>query len=229
MNINASVSGFLAFASAILLAACAGQSQTYSPTNGAPVTMPKGTMTGGASVGDANALAQLVVEGNNSAMAGFDRVNGDMTQMQATDNQELQNSQQALAQLEQLSNQQGSGQITLFFATGSIELNQEQQQRLIGFLDYLSRDNRGRTVILVSVGSASAVGPASINRQLSIGRSQAPLAMINQYLVNTPHNFYKVSAVGDMYAPKNVSLAVDQRYQNVRIIAAYSNPQAGGS
>jgi outer membrane protein OmpA-like peptidoglycan-associated protein len=212
-----------------LLAACAGQPETYTPTNGAPVTMPKGTITGGASVGDANALAQLVVEGNNSAMTKFDQVNGDMSKMQATDNQELQNSQQALTELEQLSNQQGSGQITLFFATGSVDLNQEQQQRLIRFLDYLSRENRGRTVILVSVGSASAVGPASINRQLSIGRSQAPLAIINQYLVNTPHNFYKVSAVGDMYAPKDASLAVDQRYQNVRIIAAYSDAQANGS
>jgi outer membrane protein OmpA-like peptidoglycan-associated protein len=225
------IKGNLAIAAvaAALLAACAGQPETYTPANSAPVTMPKGTMTGGASVGDANALAQLVVDGNNNAMAGFDRVDGDMTKMQATENQELQNSQQALAQLEQLSNSQGSGQITLFFATGSIELNQEQQQRLIGFLDYLSRENRGRTVILVSVGSASAVGPASVNRQLSIGRSQAPLSIINQYLVNIPHNFYKVSAVGDMYAPKNVSLQVDQRYQNVRIIAAYSNPQAGGS
>jgi outer membrane protein OmpA-like peptidoglycan-associated protein len=229
MSVKVSVSGFVGLASTILLAACAGQSQTYTPTNSAPVTMPKGTMIGGASVGDANALAQLVVDGNNNAMAGFDRVDGDMTKMQATDNQELQNSQQALTQLEQLSNQQGSGQITLFFATGSIELNQEQQQRLIRFLDYLSRENRGRTVILVSVGSASAVGPASVNRQLSIGRSQAPLAIINQYLVNTPHNFYKVSAVGDMYAPKDATLAVDQRYQSVRIIAAYSNPQAGGS
>jgi outer membrane protein OmpA-like peptidoglycan-associated protein len=229
MSVNVSVGRLVGLASAILLAACAGQSQTYTPTNSAPVTMPKGTMIGGASVGDANALAQLVVDGNNNAMAGFDRVDGDMTRMQATDNQELQNSQQALAQLEQLSNSQGSGQITLFFATGSVELNQEQQQRLIRFLDYLSRENRGRTVILVSVGSASAVGPASINRQLSIGRSQAPLAIINQYLVNTPHNFYKVSAVGDMYAPKDATLAVDQRYQSVRIIAAYSNPQAGGS
>jgi outer membrane protein OmpA-like peptidoglycan-associated protein len=219
----------IATATMLLVAACAGQPETYTPANAPPVTMPKGTLTGGASVGDANALAQLVVDGNNNAMAGFDRVDGDMTKMQATENQELQNSQQALTELEQLSNQQGSGQITLFFATGSIELNQEQQQRLIRFLDYLSRENRGRTVILVSVGSASAIGPASINRQLSIGRSQAPLPTINQYLVNTPHNFYKVSAVGDMYAPKNVSLAVDQRYQNVRIVAAYSNAQASGS
>lgn len=217
-----------ATASALLLAACAGQPETYTPSNAPPVTMPKGTISGGASVGDANSLAQLVVDGNNSAMAGFDKVNGDMTKMQATENQELQDSQEALAKLEQLSNQQGSGQVTLFFATGSIDLNQEQQQRLIRFLDYLSRENRGRKVILVSVGSASAVGPASVNRQLSIGRSQAPLPMINQYLVNTPHDFYKVSAVGDMYAPKNVTLAVDQRYQNVRIIAAYGKPPLAG-
>jgi outer membrane protein OmpA-like peptidoglycan-associated protein len=203
----------LAFATvtAVMLSACAGQPQTYTPTNAAPVAVPKGTITGGASVGDANALAQLVVEGNNNAMAQFDKVNGDMSKLQATDNQELQNSQEALTKLEQLSNSQGSGQITLFFATASIELNQEQQQRLIRFLDYLSRDGRGRKVILVSVGSASAIGSAAINRQLSIGRSQAPLSMINQYLVNTPHEFYKVSAVGDMYAPKNVTLAVDQR------------------
>jgi hypothetical protein len=75
-------------------------------------------------------------------------------------------------------------------------------------------------VILVSVGSASAVGPAAVNRRLSIERSQAPLPTISQYLVNTPHEFYKVSAVGDMYAPKDASTEVAQRYQNVRIVAA---------
>ena len=41
----------------------------------------------------------------------------------------LQASQQALTQLEQLSDQQGSGQVTLFFAEGSAKLDQEQQQR----------------------------------------------------------------------------------------------------
>lgn len=56
-------------------------------------------------------------------------------------------------------------------------------------------------------------------------RSQAPLNTINQYLVNTPHRFYKVSAVGDMYAPKNASYTVEQRYQSVRIIAAYDQAQ----
>ncbi len=47
--------------------------------------------------------------------------------------------------------------------------------------------------------------------------------------MNTPHQFYKVSAVGDMYAPRNASQLVNQRYQNVRIVAAYSAAQLGGS
>jgi outer membrane protein OmpA-like peptidoglycan-associated protein len=220
--------GFIvAAASAAFLAACAGQSQNYTINPGQTVTMPKGTVTGTASVGDANALAQMIVDNNNNAMAGFDRVNGNMSQLQSTENQELQTSQDALDKLVQLSNQQGSGSVTLFFAEGSAQLNQEQQQRLIQFLDYLSRGNRGRTVILVLVGSASAVGPASINRQLSLQRAQAPVSTIQQYLINTPHTIYKVSSVGDMYAPKDASLQVDQRYQNVRIVAAYNAAQLG--
>lgn len=219
----------LATSSAVLLAACAGQPETYQMNQGQSVTMPKGTMTGAASVGDANALAQMIVNDNNNAMAQFDQINGNLTRMQAEQAQQLQNSQQALTQLEQLSDSQGSGQITPFFAEGSAQLNQEQQQRLIEFLDYLSRENRGRTVIMVSVGSASAVGSPAYNHKLSIERSQAPVAIIEQYLVNTPHRFYKVSAVGDMYAPKNAPMAVEKRYQNVRIVAAYDQAQLGGS
>jgi len=197
--------------------------------SGQSVTMPKGTMTGAASVGDANALAQMIADGNTNAMQQFDKLGGDMNRMQASQNQDLQNSQAALTKLEQLSDQQGSGQITLFFAEGSAQLNNEQQQRLIRFLDYISRESAGRTVVMVSIGSASAVGPASVNRQLSIQRSQSPLQIINQYLVNTPHEFYKVSSVGDMYAPRDASAQVDQRYQNVRIVAAYDKSQLPGS
>ncbi len=210
----------IAAATAGMLTGCAGQPQTYSLQGGESVTMPKGTMTGGASAGDANALAREIADTNNNAMQQFGKVEN----MQ---NQELQNSQAALAKLEQLSEQQGSGQITLFFHEGSAKLDKEQESRLIRFLDYLSRESRGRKVILVSVGSASAVGSASVNHKLSIERSQAPLATIDQYLVNVPHQYYKVSAVGDMYAPKGASMAVEQRYQSVRLIAAYDKSQLG--
>jgi outer membrane protein OmpA-like peptidoglycan-associated protein len=145
--------------------------------------------------------------------------------MQSTETQSLKTSQEALAKLEQLSSQQGTGEITLFFREGSARLDQEQEQRLIRFLDYLQREARGRTIILVAIGSASAIGSPAVNRKLSVERANAPLNTINQYLVNAPHRFYKVSAVGDMYAPKNASYTVEQRYQSVRLIAAYDQAQ----
>ena len=205
---------------AAALAGCAGQPQTYDLQGGQSVTVPKGTMLGGASAGQTTALAQEVADTNNNAMAQFGKVEN-------TQNKELATSQAALAKLEQISMNQGAGSITLFFAEGSATLDQFQYQRLVNFLDYLQRESAGRKVILVSIGSASAVGAASVNQKLSAERSQAPLPIINQYLVNIPHQFYKVSAIGDMYAPKNAPMSVEKRYQSVRIIAAYDAAQIG--
>jgi outer membrane protein OmpA-like peptidoglycan-associated protein len=208
-----------------VLASCAGQPQQYGMQTpaGTPetVTVPKGTALGGASVGDATALAKMIQDSNNNVMTAYDRVNGQMNNLQASESRDLQTSEQALTKLEQLSNQQGSGQITLFFAEGSSALNLEQKQRLIGFLDYISRDAHGRKVILVSLGSASSVGNPAFNKKLSIERGQAPIPIINQYMVNIQHQVFKVSGVGDMYAPKRASVQVDARYQSVQIIAAY--------
>lgn len=186
------------------------------------MTVPKGTITGAASGAQADALAQEVVKANNNTMKQFDAESGRLDKIQTAENKDCQTAQQTLAKLEQLSNEQGTGQITVFFKTGSIELDSFQTQRLVNFLDYLARESRGRTVILVSIGSASAVGNAGLNKKLSTERSEAPLPMINQYLVNVPHKFYKVTGVGDMYAPKNASLQVEDRYQSARVIAAYS-------
>jgi outer membrane protein OmpA-like peptidoglycan-associated protein len=184
------------------------------------ITFPNGTMFGGASGSQASTLAQLVVESNNNNMKDYE-------QLQGTASKNLQTSQQALQMLEHLSDQQGTGQITLFFPTGSAALPASglQYQRLINFLDYLSRNSRGRKILLVMIGSASATGSLSINEKLSRERSQAPEPIIDQYLVNVPHQFYKVYGLGDLYSPKNVSLQEDQRYQNVRIIAVYDTNQ----
>jgi len=151
----------------------------------------------------------------------------DYEQLEGTASKNLQTSQQALQMLEHLSQQQGTGDITLFFPTGSAALPQGslQYQRLINFVDYLSRNSRGRKILLVMIGSASATGNMSINQKLSRERSEAPEPTIDQYLVNDPHQFFKVYAIGDMYSPKNVSLQEDQRYQNVRIIAVYDTNQ----
>jgi outer membrane protein OmpA-like peptidoglycan-associated protein len=124
--------------------------------------------------------------------------------------------------LEHLSQQQGTGEITLFFPTGLAALPSSglQYQRLINFVDYLSRK-----VLFVLIGSASATGSMSVNQKLSRERSEAPEPIIDQYLVNVPHQFFKVYGLGDMYSPKHASLQEDQRYQNVRIIAVYDTNQ----
>jgi outer membrane protein OmpA-like peptidoglycan-associated protein len=213
-----------------LLAGCAGQPQNYVlETETAPqvVTVPKGTLTGGASTGQATALAQEIADGNNNAMQRFTQLGGQMNQLQGTESQALASSQAAMAKLDALSMQQGTGSITLFFSEGSTTLNQFQFQRLVGFLDYLARDSRGRKVIVVSIGSASAVGSPAVNQRLSQERSEAPLPVINQYLVNIPHQFFKVTGIGDMYAPKHENAQMAARYQSVRIIAAYDTSQLG--
>ena len=74
-------------------------------------------------------------------------------------------------------------------------------------------------------GHTDSVGSRGYNQKLSQERSQAPEPIIDQYLVNDPHQFFKVYSIGDMYSPKNVSLQEDQRYQNVRIIAVYDTNQ----
>jgi hypothetical protein len=45
--------------------------------------------------------------------------------------------------------------------------------------------------------------------------------------VNTPHQYFKVTGIGDMYAPKGGSTQVENRYQSVEIIAAYDTAQLG--
>jgi hypothetical protein len=104
------------------LSGCAGQPETVTlqQPSGPPqqVTVPKATITGAASGAQADALAQAVVDANNNTMRQFDAENGRLDKIQAADNRDYQTAQQTLAKLEQLSNEQGAGQITLFFKSG---------------------------------------------------------------------------------------------------------------
>jgi outer membrane protein OmpA-like peptidoglycan-associated protein len=217
--------GLFGISAAALFSGCVIQPETVPMQGPGGQTqqenIPKSTWTGAASGEQADALAQEIAQANNNTMKQFDQVEGKLDKLQSSENKELQTSQQALAKLEQLADKQGTGQITLFFKTGSTRLDKLQTDRLIEFLDYLGRQSRGRTVILVSIGSASAIGSPRFNKKLSMERSETPLPTIEQYLVNVPHKFYKVTGIGDMYAPKGESMQVEQRYQNVRIIAAY--------
>lgn len=223
------LSGILGLVVTAALAGCAGQTEQLAmqrPPQGttaqAPqsITFPNGTTFGGASGRQASELAQIMVEANNNNMR-------DYQQLQGTESKNLQTSQQALHMIEQLSNQQGTGEITLFFPTGSHELRHgaEQDTRLINFLDYLSRESRGRRVLFLLIGSASATGNPQVNERLSRERAAAPEPIIDQYLVNIPHQFFKVYGLGDTYVPKHTPLPQEQRYQNVRIIAVYQTDQ----
>lgn len=224
-----------------------GQSQT--------ITFPNGTVFGGASSKEAGSLAQIAVDANNNNMKDFAAVQATQAKdtaalqagqtaesrqieasrqaaaheaavLQSLQSKDLQTSQKAVRMLEQLSAQQGTGQITLFFPTGSVTITQGlQYDRLVNFLDYLSRQSRGRKILFVMIGRASAIGNMEINQRLSTERADAPKPIVNQYLVNVPHEFYRIAGVGDAYSPKDVSLSVDQRYQNVRIIAVYETDQ----
>lgn len=239
-----SVVGIVGVAATAMLAGCAGQTeqltmQTAPPTGQAAkaapkpqqVVFPNGTMFGGASGQQASSLAQIVVEANNNNMKEYQQIQAtqakDFQQLQGTETKNLQTSQQALQMLEQLSNQQGTGQITLFFPTGQARLEQGSLQytRLITFLDYLSRESRGRKVLFLLIGSASTTGSHEINTRLSRERAAAPEPIIDQYLINVPHQFFKVYGLGDVYSPKDANLTVDQRYQNVRIVAVYDTDQ----
>src|SRR4029453_2204441 len=123
------------FGAALLLGGCAGQTETVSmqQPGGPPqqMTIPKATITGAASGAQAHALAQAIVDANNNTMKQFDAEGGRLDKLQAAENKDYQTAQQTLSRLEQLSNEQGTGQITLFFKTGSVELDSMQSNRLV--------------------------------------------------------------------------------------------------
>jgi outer membrane protein OmpA-like peptidoglycan-associated protein len=183
---NSIVSGILGVVVAGALAGCAGQTEQLSmqhPTGQAPqsVTFPNGTVFGGASGREASTLAQIMVDANNNNMQEFGKI-------ERTETKNLQTSQQALAMIERLSQQQGTGEITLFFPTGETHIRSGtmEYQRLVNFLDYLSRESRGRKVLFLLIGSASATGDRRLDERLSRERSQAPEPIIDQFLVNVP-------------------------------------------
>jgi hypothetical protein len=115
------INGILAVVIAAMVVGCAPpapqQFVMQRPDEQKPqtITFPNGTTFGGASGSQASTLAQLVVESNNNNMKDYE-------QLQGTASKNLQTSQQALQMLEHLSQQQGTGEITLFFPTGSAAL-----------------------------------------------------------------------------------------------------------
>jgi hypothetical protein len=131
---NAKVCKILRFVVAVFLVGCAGQTEQLSmqqPTQGGSqpqppqaITFPNGTTFGGASGRQASELAQIIVEANNNNLQEYQQLRSGEQQLQGMETKNLQTSQQALQMIEQLSNQQGTGEITLFFPVDQVEIKQ---------------------------------------------------------------------------------------------------------
>jgi hypothetical protein len=212
------------------------------------VVFPKGTITGSASKEQASQLAQIFVDSHNNTMKETDEIRkstrtieGSTQRLEAssqkieTSNQKildssqqnLETAQKTLRTIEQLSRSQGTGEIMLFYPAGvhDIKSGSLEYERLVNFIDFLSQGSRGRKILFISIGSASAFGNKNLNEKLARKRSETPKDVIDKYLINVPHDFFKVYGVGDMYSPKNVSMKEHQKYQSTRIIAFYETDQ----
>ena len=216
------------------------------------IVFPNGTIFGGASTGQMGTLAEIFVDSHNTAMLRMDdpaqrqdkatqtmteghkqiqmstqRIEESMKKNLEVGQKNLETAQQSLKMIEQVSKSQGCGEITLFFDIGSAVLakGSPEMARLVGFFDFLARESRGRKVLIVSIGSASAIGNTKMNRKLAQQRSEYPLPLIEKYLVNIPHEIYKVFGTGDLYSPKDIPLKKHQKYQHTRIIAYYETDQ----
>jgi hypothetical protein len=217
------------------------------------VEFPKGTWTGAASAPQAVTLAQMFVESHNMAAAEFAKLKESQetlqkgqeaiknTQQALTEsakrleetNQKIletaqrhqENAQKTLIKIEELSKKQGTGEITLFYGTGKTRLPEKslEYERLIRFADFLARESKGRKIVFISIGSASAFGPAKVNLKLAQKRADFPKTVLDKYLIHTPHTYFKVYGIGDLYSPKKVTFKEHERYQHTRLIALFEN------
>ncbi|PMP68689.1 MAG: hypothetical protein C0190_01260 [Thermodesulfobacterium geofontis] len=219
------------------------------------IDFPPGTITGAASKEQARVLAQIFVDSHNMAMSEFfelkqktsnieesskkleelnkkleeeiQKLDANTQSLLKVSQSNLELAQKTLALIEKISKNQGTGEITIFFPIGSskIEKNSLEYQRLVNFLDYLARESKGRKILFISIGSASAFGNKKVNMKLAKKRAEAPIEIIEKYLVNVPHEIFKVYGIGDLYSPKNVTMKEHERYQHTRIIAIYETEQ----
>ncbi len=139
----------------------------------------------------------------------------------------LEVSKDSYQMLREIAEDQGTGDITIFFPHNSAQIieNSLQHDRLIRYLDSLERNNRERQLVFVIIGSASAVGEDNHNQILSKKRANATVPIIDQYLINVPHTFHKVYGTGEANSPKNETEDINKRYRFVRIMALYGSPQ----
>jgi len=183
---------------------------------------------------DANVAVRQFVSAHAEVMGGIADIKSanqgmksDLDAIKKSSQQSLETAQRSLKVLEEMANHQGTGEISVFFPNGSAHMERGvvEHDRLVRFADFLARESRGRKVILVSIGSASAYGNQKVNLDLAKKRSEVPLDIMDKYLVNVPHEFHKVFGNGDLNSPKDVKMKEHQRYQHTRVIAVFDKEQ----
>lgn len=179
---------------------------------------------------DANVAVRQFVSAHAEVMGGFadiktanQAMKADLDGVKATSQKSLETAQNSLKIIEEMSSQQGTGELSVFFPNGSSHLAKGslEHDRLVRFADFLARESRGRKVILLSIGSASTYGKQKTNTDLAKKRAEVPLDIMDKYLVNVPHEFHKVFGNGDLNSPRDVKMKEHQRYQHTRIIAVF--------
>ena len=227
--------------SLLFIVGCAGKTQelymkdtTVTPPTTKTIIFPNGTVFGGASKEQATQLAQIFVESHNMAMKqraemqrSIERTREALQKLTEAYDRNMATARTAFQMLKKMADRQGAGEITIFFPVNSSKIPKDslEYERLVRFADYLARESNGRKVFIISIGSASAFGNARLNEQIAKKRSQAPIDIIDHYLVKIPHKFYKVYGTGDMYSPKDVSMKIHNRYQHVHLIAFYEEKE----
>jgi hypothetical protein len=206
-----------------MLMACGTTSPT-SMDNGSAASAEKATSP------DANVAVRQFVSAHAEVMGSLADIKSanqgmkfDLDVIKTTSQKSLETAQNSLKIIEEMSKLQGTGELSVFFPNGSSHLAKGgiEHDRLVRFADYLARESRGRKVILLSIGSASAYGKQKVNTDLAKKRSEVPLDIMAKYLVNVPHEFHKVFGNGDLNSPKDVKMKEHQRYQHTRIIAVF--------
>jgi len=216
---------------------CAGETKklhmkdtTTTPPTTKTIIFPNGTAFSSASKEQATQLATIFVESHNMAMKqraemqqSIERTEEAAQKLAEIYNKNMETSRMAFQMLKEIAERQGTGEITIFFPVDSSKIKEgsREYERLVRFADYLARESNDRKVFIISIGSASAFGDAKRNERLAKERSQAPISIIDHYLVKIPHEFYKVYGTGDMYSPKDVSMKIHERYQHVHLTAFY--------
>ncbi|WP_175469731.1 formylglycine-generating enzyme family protein [Desulfoluna spongiiphila] len=190
------------------------------------VGMPEGTFLGHASEEQARKLAALLCNHHNSAMEHLADIK-DAQKIPETKRLIRENlivAERILNLMEKTATRQGTGELTLFYDTGADTFAEDslQHRRLVRFLDFLARESKGRPLLFISIGSASAPGTEKENLALSARRAHFPRRFIEHYLVNTPHGFYEIYGTGEAASPENGPDERHRRHQHTRLIAFYA-------